>query len=230
MATVSVAVNDGGLRLSASGFENLNVPLMPDTGCREQVTIWQSVCEGEIYGAAVNQWFSDVLATDCCLIYMPDTTQRSVNPKFDSGGDVVSFADGYPMMLIGENSLADLNSRLETSLPMNRFRPNLVISGSEAFAEDKWKRIRVGQAIFRSTKPCERCIMTTVDQAKGEFMGKEPLKTLASYRMAKTVMPDRYESHGLLSANAVLFGQNLIPENVGAIVKVGDLVEIIETV
>ena len=102
------------------------------------------------------------------------------------------------------------------------------LTGAEAFAEDNWEKIRIGEAVFRSTKPCERCVITTVDPSNGEFDGKEPLKTLASYRMAKNVMPDRYEALGV-GANAVLFGQNLIAENFGATVKVGDEVEIIAT-
>ena len=112
---------------------------------------------------------------------------------------------------------------------MNRFRPNIVVSGATAYAEDDWKKIRVGEAEFRSTKPCERCVMTTVDQAKGEFTGKEPLKTFASYRMAKDVTPERYESLGV-GPNAVLFGQNLIAEAPGATIKIGDRVEIIDAI
>ncbi len=109
---------------------------------------------------------------------------------------------------------------------MNRFRPNLVVSGAETFAEDHWQRVRIGEALFRSTKPCERCVITTVNQATGDFAGKEPLKTLASYRMAKNVMPDRFSSLGV-GANAILFGQNLIAESVGETLKVGDAVEVL---
>jgi len=145
----------------------------------------------------------------------------------------VSFADGYPLMALSEASLADLNQRIarldadegvRVPLPMNRFRPNIVVSGCDAFAEDNWRQIQIGDAVFRSTKPCERCVITTVDQAKGEFTGKEPLKTLASYRMAKNVMPDRFESLGV-GANAALFDQNLIGESIGATISVGDKVE-----
>jgi len=150
-----------------------------------------------------------------------------VNPRFDRGDEVVSFADGYPLMVLSEATLADLNSRLSEPLPMNRFRPNLVVSGAGAFAEDEWKQIRIGDAVFRSTKPSERCVITTVDQAKGEFAGKEPLKTFAAYRMAKDVMPERHESLGI-GPNAVLFGQNLIAENARQTIKVGDEVEIID--
>jgi len=228
MATLSVWIEEdgSGLGVAADRFGDVFVPSQPDTGDKQQVTIWQSVCEGEIYGGALNEWFSDVIGTNCQLVYMPDNTRRSVNKRFDHGDDVVSFADGYPLMVLSEATLADLNSRLDDPLPMNRFRPNLVVSGSSAFAEDAWDKVRIGEAVFRSTKPCERCVMTTVDQSNGEFTGKEPLKTLASYRMAKDVMPDRYESLGV-GATAVLFGQNLIAESAGATVHVGDAVEIL---
>jgi len=227
MATISVWIEEdgSGLGVAADRFGDVFIPSQPDTGNKQQVTIWQSVCEGEVYGGALNEWFSDVIGTNCQLVYMPDQTRRSVNKRFDHGDDVVSFADGYPLMVLSEATLADLNSRLDDPLPMNRFRPNLVVSGSSAFAEDAWDKVRIGEAVFRSTKPCERCVMTTVDQSIGEFTGKEPLKTLASYRMAKDVMPDRYESLGV-GANAVLFGQNLIAESVGATVSVGDAVQV----
>jgi uncharacterized protein len=233
MALVEVGIGDD-LYLTANGFGTLEIPLQPQTGNKQQVTIWQSICEGEIYGATTNEWFSDVLGTDCQLVYMPDDTRRSVNPRFDRGDDVVSFADGYPLMVLGEASLDDLNRKLaanaDTSvrvpLPMNRFRPNIVVSGSAAYAEDEWAKIRIGDGVFRSTKPCERCVVTTVDQSQGDFAGKEPLKTLASYRMAKDLIPDRHESLGV-KANAVLFGQNLIAETPGVTIKVGDVVEVI---
>ncbi len=229
MSLVDVGVSDDGLCVTADKFGTLEIPLEPDTGDRRPVTIWQSVCEGEVYGGALNEWFSDVIGTDCQLVYMPDDTRRSINPRFDRGDEVVSFADGYPLMVISEASLADLNGQagmLAAPLPMNRFRPNLVVSGSDSFAEDEWTRIKIGESIFRSTKPCERCVITTVEQSKGEFSGKEPLKTLAAYRMAKDVIPEKFEAFGM-SANAVLFGQNLIAENAGATIRVGDAVEVL---
>jgi len=235
MALIEVGVGDD-LYVTAEGFGTLEIPLEPGTGNRQQVTIWQNICEGEIYSGVVSEWFSDVLGTDCQLVYMPDNTRREVNGLFNAGEDVVSFADGYPLLVIGEASLADLNRRMEEiqagrmpalQLPMNRFRPNIVVSGSNAYAEDDWGKIRIGDAVFRSSKPCERCVTTTVDQAKGKFDGKEPLKTLASYRMAKDVIPNRLESFGM-SETAVLFGQNLIPETTGVSISVGDKVAVME--
>lgn len=232
MATITVRVESGQLRVESDAAGEMSIPFEPDNGERRQVTIWQSVCDGLVYNGEVSEWFSDVLGTACQLVYMPDETNRSVNERFDRGGDIVSFADGYPLLVIGAASLADLNHRIMNAdksvrapLPMNRFRPNIVVSGSEAYAEDNWNKIRIGEAVFRSTKPCERCVIPTVNQARGEFDGKEPLKTLATYRMAKDVMPDRLDSLGI-TPNAVLFGQHLIAETSGHTINVGDIVEL----
>lgn len=233
MATVEVGVGDD-LYVTATGFGTLEIPLEPETSQKQQVTIWDSVCEGEVYSPVVNEWFSDVIGEPCQLVYMGDS-RREISERFNHGGEIVSFADGYPLLVIGESSLEDLNQKLRTnangsgafqSLAMNRFRPNIVVSGSHAFAEDRWNRIQVGDAVFRGTKPCARCVMTTIDQAKGEFDGKEPLKTLASYRMAKEVIPERIEAFGM-SETAVLFGQNLVAETPGVSIKVGDEVTVI---
>lgn len=238
MATIRVQIADEKIIVSNEKLGEMSIPVKPETGDVRNVTIWLSTCPAEVYNEQINSWFSKVLETECQLVYMPDDTRRNVNPLFNENDDVVSFADGYPLMVLSEASVANLNARIADSeehagrlpavrpLPMNRFRPNLVVSGAEAFAEDNWKTIRIGDAVFRSTKPSERCVITTVDQAKGEVAGKEPLKTLASYRMAKNVIPERFESLGI-PANAVLFGQNLIPESVGATIHVSDKVEII---
>jgi hypothetical protein len=167
------------------------------------------------YPAECSEWFSEVLNIDCRLVMMPDESRRTVNPfyavrKFK---DTVSFADGYPFMLLGQSSLDDLNTRLPDPVPMNRFRPNFVVSGSGAFAEDDWKKIRIGTTVFHVVKPSERCVMPTIDQAAGVKTGVEPLKTLSGFRT---------------TGNKVLFGQNLIAENPGGVVKVDDAVEVLE--
>ncbi len=226
MATIGVAVSGNGLDVRADGFLPLRVD--PIEGERVTALVWNSTSEAVAYDIETNEWFSDVLGKKVTLLYMPDAAGRPVNPRFDRGGEMVSFADGYPLMLLGEASLAELNSRLERPLPMNRFRPNLVVSGSKAFAEDDWKTIRIGEAVFRSTKPCERCTITTVDQSRGEFDGKEPLRTLTTFRSAREVMPERLDALGV-DPTAVLFGQNLIADTPGAVVRVGDRVDILQT-
>jgi uncharacterized protein len=219
LATVSVALAESGVNVSASGF-SIYVPYGIE-GKKIKVQVWGSECEAIPNSAAVNEWFSEFLKFECKLVFMPDDSEREVNPRFNKGNEIVSFADGYPVLLIGENSLNDLNGRLKTKLPMNRFRPNLVVSGSETFAEDRWKRIRIGETVFRITKASERCVVTTVEQERGEFDGKEPLKTMAKYRSAKDVYPDTFEGLGL-AATSVLFGQNLIPEGFGDVISLND--------
>ena len=215
MALVEVSVNGESLTVSANG-NTLQVPFDATEAQTETATVWGSDVKSEIYTPEINQWFSDLLDFKCKLAVMPQASNRAVEPDFAvrKDEDFVSFADGFPFLLIGENSLQDLNEKLENSVSMNRFRPNFVVSGAEPFAEDNWKIIKIGETIFHVVKPCARCVLTTVDQSKGEKDGKEPLKTLASYRNAN---------------GKVLFGQNLIAEKAGSYVKIGDKVEVLET-
>jgi uncharacterized protein len=160
----------------------------------------------------VDRWLSDYLGSEVRLVYMPDSAERRIDSNYAMNNEVVSFADGYPLLVISLESLNDLNARIvgngSAALPMNRFRPNLVISGCAAYAEDRLGEIVIGDATFRAVKPCARCQVTTTDQAAGVVMGPEPLKTLATYRD---------------SPNGVLFGMNLIPVRLGT-VRVGDTV------
>ncbi len=215
MATISIDVNDDGLNIQADGLKKV-IPLHPDMSETASVKIWTSSVKAVVYPPAINDWFSEVLGAKCRLVLMPDDAKRKVNPFYAVRKikDTVSFADGYPFLLIGEGSLADLNSKLEVPVPMNRFRPNFVVSGTGPFAEDTWKKISIGGTIFHVVKPCARCVMTTVDQSKGEKTGREPLKTLADYRTKN---------------GNVLFGQNLIAERSGSVVRTGDKIEVVET-
>jgi uncharacterized protein YcbX len=218
MATVNVEVSENSLRVSANGNET-NVSFEPDTNETANVKIWSSRCRAKVYEKETNDWFSDVLQTDCRLVVMPEETRRKVNYFYAvHKDDTVSFADAYPFLLIGESSLEDLNSKLENPVPMNRFRPNFVVSGTDAFAEDNWTQIKIGNVIFHVVKPCARCVVTTIDQVSGEKQSVEPLKTLASYRIPKRSIKKK-----------ILFGQSLIAENAGDVVKIGDKVEVIQT-
>lgn len=212
MALIGVSIEEDGL---AVRFEDrhIDIPLSPHQGETEDVVVWQNIVPASVYDPETNAWFSRALNVSCRLVAMPETTHRPVNPEYAvrPGEDIVSFADGYPFLLIGEGSLEDLNGRLDERVPMNRFRPNLVAAGTEAFAEDDWKRIRIGETTFHVVKPCARCVVTTVDQSTGEKKGKEPLKTLSAYRNHR---------------GNVLFGQNLIAENPGEVVRIGDKIEV----
>ena len=146
-------------------------------------------------------WFSKRLGVNCRLVSFPETNSRLVDDRYQINHEHVSLADAYPFLAIGEQSLADLNSRLDTPVPMNRFRPNLVFSGGQPYDEDKWKGFKVGQNKFAAVKPCARCVLTTVNQDTGE-KGIEPLATLSKYRKQE---------------NKVLFGQNIIAIDHGKI-------------
>lgn len=224
MALIETGVNGSGLKVRFDGRE-LAVPDEAENGPVE-VGIWEGPVDAAMFGDEVNGWFSDVLEVDCRLVTMPETTRRLIPAEFAvrPGEDHVSFADGYPFLLIGEGSLAELNMRLQETagettafrpVPMNRFRPNFVVAGADAFAEDTWKKVRIGETVFHFVKPCGRCVMPTVDQETGVKDGKEPLKTLASFRTVN---------------GKVLFGQNLIAENPGGVIRVGDEVEVLESV
>ncbi len=218
MATVKTEILADGLRVSNNGNQ-LKIPFSTGSTKTTRVKIWSNVCLARLYENSVNEWFSDVLETNCKLVLMPEETRRKVNYFYAvQKDDHVSFADGYPFLLIGENSLADLNSRLAEDLPMNRFRPNFVVSDSEGFAEDGWKKIKIGDTVFHVVKPCARCVITTIDQQAGEKDGKEPLKTLASFRIPKRSVKKK-----------ILFGQNLIAEKAGGVLRVGDEIEVLET-
>jgi uncharacterized protein YcbX len=153
------------------------------------------------------------------LVYLDDPTRRSPNPEFAQPGDVVSFADGYPVLLASENSLDLLNDWIaegprpdEGPLDIRRFRPNLVVRGAAPFAEDGWTRIRIGEATFRVVKGCDRCVLTTLDPETGEKQ-MEPITTLARYR--------RWDGK-------TWFAANLVPDTPGAVLRVGDEVEVLE--
>lgn len=178
---------------------------------QEQVTIWEDTCKALRVSHEVDAWFSEALGLNCRLVYMPDSTAREVDQRYAPKGVITSFSDAYPFLMIGQASLDDLNSRLTTSLPMNRFRPNMVFTGGTPFEEDQMNHIRIANKIdFYGVKLCARCIVTTIDQQSGE-KSKEPLKTLASYRSKD---------------KKILFGQNLIHGGNGTI-RVGDHLEVI---
>ena len=199
------------LVLRAPGASDLELSLRP-AGPTVMVTVWAGETQGRLVSAAADQWLTTFLGTGCRLVHMPDEVVRPVRPDYAFDGERTSFTDGFPFLLISEASLDDLNGRLATPVPMNRFRPNLVVAGAEPFAEDRWRRIRIGPLTFRVAKPCPRCVMTTVDQARGMSPSTEPLRTLATFRRNADGQVD--------------FGQNLLHAGAGRL-EVGMPVELL---
>ncbi len=172
-----------------------------------KVEVWGSQVEAICVGKQYDQWFSEQLGFACHLVYMGDESVRPVSQDYNRGADEVSFADGYPYLIIGEASLADLNSRLSQALPMDRFRPNFVFAGGTPFIEDTWKAFKIGSLSFTTTKPCTRCNLTTIDQQTAiSSPQKEPLRTLATFRR---------------QGNEVIFGMNVLANGEGEI-EVGE--------
>jgi uncharacterized protein YcbX len=215
MATVWTEIADGRLTLSAPDVSSVDIALNGRGSAAMKVRVWNSLCEAVPVSAASDAWLSDYLGLACRLVHMPGSSKRFSDPRYAGDDHPVGFADGYAYLLIGEASLADLNAKLlaksHAALPMNRFRPNLVVTGSGPFAEDGWREIRIGDAVFRGVKPCGRCQVTTTDQATGEVKGPEPLATLATYRESAEF--------------GVMFGMNLVTVKPGT-VRVGDAVEL----
>ena len=209
MATIKAEVIGEELVLSR-GNSRITVPVTPpETAFRIQATIWNDRVEAMFLPDA-GQWLSETLHHRCDLVFMPETTRRAVNPAFARAGDIVGFSDAYPVLLVGEGSLADLNARLNEPVPIDRFRPNIVVSSREPFIEDEWGEIEVGSALLCGAKASDRCSVPTVDQLTGECTGPEPIRTVSSYRQF---------------GNGVYLGQNLTVRRTGRI-ALGDVVTV----
>ncbi len=167
LALVVTMIKPDGLCVDAPGMPTLTLPVKPKSNEIVKVRVHDDITKGVSAGEEAGNWFSDFLGVSCRVVFMPDEIIRPVDPDYARENDIVSYADAFPLLLISQPSLDDLNSRLAVPVPMNRFRPNVVISGCRAFDEDKWKKILVGDTVFHVTKPCSRCVTTTVDQTTG---------------------------------------------------------------
>jgi uncharacterized protein len=185
MATVWTEIAGAELRLAAPDVDEVALPLAPAEGDPMRVRVWDSVCEAVAPSPEVDRWLSDCLGRPCRLVYMPDSTRRASNARHAGPNRLGGFADGYAFLVVSEASLAELNARLARPVPMDRFRPNIVLRGTRAFEEDGWGEFAAGGAVLRMAKPCGRCQVTTTDQSTGEVTGPEPLATLAGYRDSK---------------------------------------------
>jgi len=211
LALIAVAADGDRLVLTAPGLPALAVSTPPEGAPTVRVGVWGDECDAIPAGRDAATWLSRHLNQSCELVYMPEDSHRPVARSAGVPPAEVGFADAYPFLLISEGSLEDLNRRLVEPLPMNRFRPNLVVRGCPPYGEDGWRRFRIGRILFHVVSPCSRCTTTTVDQRTGE-RGREPLATLATYRRVE---------------NQVMFGQNLVHEGVGGL-AVGDEVTVLD--
>jgi MOSC domain-containing protein len=211
MALIAVASGAPELVCTAPGMPPLRVPA-PAAGSTQRISaqLWDDSVDVQLAADTAHAWFSQFLGVPCRLVYQPDDAFRQVNRFYAAKGVGVSLADGFPLLLIAQASLDDLNRRLEHPAEMRRFRPNLVVSGSEPLAEDGWRRICVGEVEFSLVKPCARCSIPTVDPETGEF-GREPMRTLATYRRR---------------GSDVFFGWNVVHAAPGTI-RVGDPVVVL---
>ncbi len=228
LALVDVQLEGEGLMLSAPGHGAMAVPATPDLATLRRgrngqpgpvkVRVWKSEVEAVDCGDAAAHWLGSWLGRPARLVAMPDDAERGVDPTFSRPGDIVGFADGFPVLLTTRASLDDLSARLGDAgpVPMDRFRPNVVVDGEGAWDEDAWRRVLVGPIPLRVSKPCGRCTVITIDQHTGHKTGVEPLRTLSTFRQQTGA-----------AGSSVVFGQNLIPDAEGWL-TVGDEVSVVE--
>jgi len=207
MALIDVALQESDLKifLRTNPDDFVIVPYQPVTALPVTVKVWDDTTDAVTVSEEADAWLSRQLDLSLRLVMMPDSTERKADPRYARHDENVSFADGFPYLVISQASLDELNSRLAEPITMRRFRPNLVISGTEPFAEDQWKQITIGNLHFEVVKPCARCVLTTINPETAE-KGPEPLKTLATYRR---------------NGNKILFGQNVTARDFGEL-QVGD--------
>lgn len=206
MALINTSIDNGQLTLSKKGREPHQVALTATTSEKMDVTVWKdNLCVSKV-GAETDAWLSEALDIDCHLVYIEDDVVRQCDLDFSEEGERTGFADGFPILVISEESLIDLNQRLESPVDMRRFRPNIVIEGCEAFAEDKLNRFSIGNTDMKAVKICSRCPMPMNDPDLGERTSQEPIATLSTYR--------KWDGK-------IFFGMNVIQQQQG-VIKTGD--------
>lgn len=209
MALIKTAITDKQLILSAPNKENLVLDLHPTDGEIIPSQIWHDNCPARSVSKEADNWFGDFLGVSCRLVYQPDDCIRPVDQKYAKPSDQASFSDGFPFLIVSDASLTALNQAMNLEITMARFRPNLVVSGCEPYAEDTWREIRIGEIDFRLPKPCGRCSVPAINPETAE-VGKEPLTTLARLR--------RWQ-------NKTYFGQNALHNSQG-VLTIGDNVSV----
>jgi len=211
LALLKISFQENGFRvLNTKDNSHVVIPFESDSKENISVTIWDDICKAVNAGKYLDDWFSHAINKKCSLVYMPDDEKRIVEKKFTQEEHIVSFADAYPFLIIGQSSLDYLNKRLDKPIPMNRFRTNFVFTGGKPYEEDHWNDFKIGDLSFKAVKPCARCVITTTNQDTAE-RNVEPLKTLSDYRKVN---------------NKVMFGMNLICNATG-VISVGDKISLL---
>lgn len=203
-------IEDNGfvIKLRKSG-DTLSLPWKITEGREVQVAIWEDSAMALEGRSEWSDWLSEKLDIDCRLVYMPDTSRRHIKKEWAKDDEIVSFADGYPLLVAGSASLADLNGKLEQKITIDRFRPNLVFEGGKPYEEFTWGQFRIGEFKFQGLKPCIRCIVTTLDPVTAE-KGREPLLTLSKQKVD----------------NKIVFGQHAYATDYG-VIKIDDEIEVL---
>ncbi len=212
MGLIKTRLTDSELILSTDASSSISLPLDPTDGDACNISIWNDVCVAKTTSKLANQWLGDFLDIQCQLVYLPNNVVRSVDPLYSKKTDQLNFSDGFPFLIVSEASMNALNREMNLQLGIERFRPNLVISQCEAYAEDSWREISINNIDFRLPKPCSRCIVPTVDPVTAKT-GKEPLRTLNRCRKWN---------------KQVYFGQNALHDNSGEL-SIGNKVQITQT-
>ena len=213
LARLRPRVDGEDLALAFDGA-TARIPLALAAGARREVTVWKSTVTA-IEHAASRAWISDVVGAPASLVYMPDDVERRATPRRGGRPGIVSFADAFAILVASEASLADLNARMAAPIAMARFRPNVVVTGGAPYAEDDWHTLRAGDVELLSSGPCDRCVVTTLDSDTGAAAGKEPLRTLATFR--------RWDGN-------VWFGVHVVPLAEGGRLREGDRIRVHERV
>ncbi len=214
MALIGAKATETGVTIMVSGEPPLDVPFPAADASVISTSLWTDTVPVRLADEAASSLLSRAIGVPCRLVWLHDTTARATDPAYAPADSTVNLSDGYPVLLASLGSLADLNLRLPSPITIGRFRPNLVIDEAEPWAEDGWRRIRIGEVVFSIVKACDRCLVTTIDPETGERPDKsEPLRTLGRFRRA--------------ISGGVMFAQNLVPENAGRI-SIGDVIELLD--
>ncbi len=209
LTQIQVEFSEEMLNINAAQMSPLKIKTQSGLEQTVSVQVWNDTLQATPCSPLADQWFSDYLGIDCQLVHFSKHSKRFVKDKQTQ----VSFADGYPLLLVNQASVDLLNTKLEQPITANHFRPNIVVKGDLPFAEDSWAKIQIGEVIFEVTKPCSRCPFTNVDPKTGIATAEQPLATLASFRYRQ---------------GEIDFGQNLVPLNSG-IIRQGDQVKVLAT-